>query len=152
MKKFAMVLFALCLPQVSSAAGLINEMQTCQGLLDFMEQKISAVSARYDVQELNKVRKGLDAYNGYIQREIVTPGLLQATGGNKAMADAYQKQVDAYKAGLVKQLAARYPQDKLLTDHAVAVNECSKKAVPSGAELESLKEALTTMVKLARAQ
>ena len=61
-----------------------------------------------------------------------------------------QKQVDTYKQSLVKQLEARYPKNRLFTDHAIAVNNCAKKAVPAGAELDELKEALNLMIKLAK--
>ena len=61
-----------------------------------------------------------------------------------------QEQVDTYKKTLVKQLEDRYQQNRLFTDQAIAVNNCAKKAVPSGQELEELKEALNMMVKLAK--
>jgi hypothetical protein len=132
------------------AAGLINDMQSCQGLIDFIDSKLDSAPAKYEKGDVKKVRKGLDGYNQYIQREIVEPGLLKFNGGDEAKAGAMQKQVDAYKQTLVKQYEARYPQNRLFTDHAVAVNNCAKKAVPSGQDLEALKVALNTMVELAK--
>lgn len=136
--------------QPSTAAGLINEMQGCQGVIDFLDKKLESAPSKYDDDDVTKVREGLDGYNQYIQREIVSPGLLQATGGDKSKADDYQRQVDSYKESLVTQLDARYPQNRLFSDHAVAINNCAKKAVPSGQELENLKEALNIMLKLAQ--
>ena len=47
------------------------------------------------------------------------------------------------------QLDTRYPQNRLFSDYAIAINNCAKKSVPSGQELEDLKAALNTMLKLA---
>jgi len=138
------------IPQTSIAAGLVNEMQSCQGLLDFVEAKLDTVPETYPKGDVEKVRKGVKAYNKYIQNEIVTPGLLQATGGDKAKADEYQKQVDVYKGTLTKQFESRYPQKRLFSDHAIAINNCAKKAVPSGQDLEALKQALNIIVELAK--
>jgi len=132
------------------AAGLINDMQSCQALINFVDNKLDSVPSNYDKGDVKKVRTGLESYNQYIQREIVSPGLLQFNNGDKAKANQMQKQIDTYKKTLVKQLEARYPQNRLFTDQAIAVNNCAKKAVPSGQELEELKEALNLMVKLAK--
>jgi len=140
----------LLIPQLSMAAGLINDMQSCQGLIEFIDKKLDSAPSKYEKSHVKKVRKGLEGYNQYIQREIVWPGLLQFNGGDKTKANDMQKQIEAYKQTLVKQLDARYPQNRLFTDQAIAVNNCAKKAVPSGQELEGLKEALTIMVELAK--
>lgn len=132
------------------AAGLINDMQSCQALIDFVDNKLDSGPSNYDKGDVKKVRTGLESYNQYIQREIVSPGLLQFNNGDKAKANQMQKQIDTYKKTLVKQFEARYPQNRLFTDQAIAVNNCAKKAVPSGQELEELKEALNLMVKLAK--
>ncbi len=68
--------------------------------------------------------------------------------GNQAKANQMQKQVDSYKQSLIKQYQKRYSQNRLFMDHALSLNNCSKKAVPSGQALEQLKLALQTMVKL----
>ena len=131
------------------AAGLINEMQSCQAFIDFIDNKLNSAPSTYDPEDVKKVREGLGTYNQYIQRQIVSPGLLEFNGGDKDKADQMQKQVDTYKQTLVKQLEARYPQNRLFMDHAIQVNNCAKKAVPSEGELDELKEALNLMVKLA---
>ena len=132
------------------AAPSINDMQGCQGLLDFVDGKLSNAPAKYHTSDVKTVRVGLKQYNDYIQNEIVTPGLVKFNKGNISKANAMQKQVDAYKLTLVKGLKTRYPQNRLFMDHAVAVNNCAKKAVPSGQALENLKAALNTMVKLSK--
>jgi len=148
-------LIATVLSIVSSplmAAGLINDMQTCQGFLNFIDTKLNTAPAEYAQQDITTVRNGLNAYNHFIQTEIVTPGLLQFNHGDKAKANQMQKQVDDYKQTLVNQLQKRYPQDRLFMDHAIAINNCAKKAVPKGNDLEALKTSLQTMVKLAKLQ
>lgn len=132
------------------AGPSVNDMQTCQALLEFLDKKLDNAPNNYTPAEVQTVRSGLNGYHQYIQKEIVTPGLLAFTGGNSGKAEQMQQQVDAYKAQLVGSLNKRYPQPRLLTDHAVAVNECAKKAVPSGQRLEALKTALETMVGLAK--
>lgn len=132
------------------AAGLINDMQSCQALINFVDNKLDSGPSNYDKGDVKKVRTGLESYNQYIQREIVSPGLLQFNNGDTTKANQMQKQIDTYKKTLVKQFEARYPQNRLFTDQAIAVNNCAKKAVPSGQELEELKEALNLMVKLAK--
>lgn len=150
LKKFMMMALLFIVPQLSMAAGLINDMQSCQGLIDFVDNKLDSAPAKYAKEDVKKVRRGLKGYNQYIQREIVSPGLLQFNGGDQAKATGMQKQVDAYKQTLVKQFKVRYPQNRLFTDQAIAINNCAKKAVPTGQELEGLKEALNIMIELAK--
>lgn len=150
MKKILIIGLLLIFSKSSMAAGLINEMQSCQALIEFIDNKLDLAPSTYEQDDVNKVRKGLGTYNQYIQRQIVSPGLLQFNGGDKDKANQMQKQVDTYKQTLVKQLEARYPKNRLFTDHAIAVNNCAKQAVPSGGELDELKEALNLMVKLAK--
>lgn len=150
MKQFILVSFLILFSKSSIAAGLINDMQSCQGLIDFINTKLDSAPAHYDAANIKTVRTGLDAYNNYIQQEIVSPGLLKFNGGNQAKANQMQKQVDAYKQSLVKQYQKRYPQDRLFMDHALFLNNCSKKAVPSGQALEQLKQALHTIVELSK--
>jgi hypothetical protein len=135
--------------QPSAAARLVNDMQSCQAWIDFINNKLESAPSKYDDDDIIIVREGLDGYNQYIQHEIVSPGLLQFTGGDKSKADDYQNQVDTYKESLVVQLDTRYPQNRLFSDYAIAINNCAKKSVPSGQELEDLKAALNTMLKLA---
>ena len=142
------ILFALSQPALANR--LVNDIQGCQGYMDFIDEKLAKAPAKYPEADVKNVIKGLDAYDVYIQNQIVTPGLLKFTGGDKAKADALQKQVDDYKKTLVKNLHKRYPQPRLFMDHAVSINDCAKKAVPSGQALEDLKLALNTIVKLSQ--
>ena len=132
------------------SASLINDMQGCQAVLKFVDMKLADAPKSYAPEDVKLVRKGLKTYDTYIQKEIVTPGLLQFNGGDKAKARTMQDQVDTYKSQLVAGFEKRYPQAGLKTDHAISVNECAKKAVPEGADLEALKKAVETMVKLAQ--
>lgn len=147
-------IFALglvCMPlNAINAGSLINEMQGCQGLLQFVDSKLKAAPAKYSAKDVASVRKGLQQYNAFIQKEVVTPSLLQYNGGDKAKADLMQKQVNAYKDTVIKSYQSRYPQPRLFTDQAMAINNCTKKIVPKGQALEDLKVALQTMVKLAQ--
>ncbi len=150
MKKILIIGLLLIVSKSPLAAGLINEMQYCQALINFVDNKLDLAPSNYDQEDVKKIRKGLGTYNQYIQRQIVSPGLLQFNGGDKDKANQMQKQVDTYKQTLAKQLEARYPKNRLFMDHAIAVNNCAKKTVPSGGELAQLKEALNLMVKLAK--
>lgn len=132
MKKILIIGLLLVVSKSPLAAGLINEMQYCQALIDFVDNKLDLAPSNYAQEDVEKIRKGLGTYNQYIQRQIVSPGLLEFNGGDKGKANQMQKQVDAYKQSLVKKLEARYPKNRLFTDHAIAVNNCAKKAVPSG--------------------
>lgn len=139
----------LIVPQISMAA-LINNMQGCQGLIEHLDKKLAATSSKYGKSEVAKARSGLAGYNRYIQGEIITPGLLKFNAGDKAKAEAMQEQVDAYKQTVVNQYDQAYPQNRLFMDHAVALNECTKQAVPSGQALADLKETMTLMLAFAR--
>lgn len=152
MKRILTALLLVISSQAALAAGLVNDMQSCQGLLEFIDKKLDTSSARYSRSDIKEVRQGLTAYDDYIQREIIAPSLLEFNGGDKGKANDMQKQVDAYKATLVGQYDARYPDNQLYMDHAIAVNECAKKAVPAGDELEALKTGLTKMVEMVSAK
>lgn len=144
MKKTLLTCVLAFAPMVSVAAPSVNDMQTCQGLLDFLDGKL-AETTQYDASEVAKIRQGLKGYNDYIQTDIVTPGLRQY--GDVA---SLQAQVDQYKATIVNAYKGRYTDKRIYADHAVAVNNCAKKAVPSGAKLEQLKQALELMLKLSK--
>lgn len=135
---------------VANAAPSINDMQGCQALLEFLDDKLSSAPSKYTSANVKTVRKGLSIYNAYIQKEIVTPGLIKFNGGDKSKAKAMQVQVDAYKKTVVQSYEARFPQNRLFMDHAIAVNGCAKQAVPAGNDLQALKDALNTMVELAK--
>ena len=149
-KNCAIGTILLLTPLLSSANSSINEMQSCQGLLDFIEEKLDSAPAKYPDADVSKIRDGLDGYNNYIQTEIITPGLLAFNSGDASKARGMQQQIDTYKKSLVNTFQSRYPENRIYTDQAVAVNNCAKKAVPSGQALKELTEALNTMVKLAK--
>jgi hypothetical protein len=136
--------------QPAMAKPSINDMQGCQAVIDFVDAKLDTVGSKYDAVDVEIVRNGLNAYHTYIQVEIVTPGLLEFNGGDKGKADAMQMQVDAYKTTVTNVYATKYPQERLFAHHAVAINECAKKAVPAGADLEALKAALNKIIELAK--
>jgi len=134
----------------SFAAPSINDLQSCQALLDFVDDKLTQSPTSYPSSDIKLVRSGLDKYNDYIQKEVVSPSLLKFSGGDVGKAKAMQGQVDAYKKALVTSLHNRYKTPGVFTDHAIAINECAKKAAPSGKALDDLKTALETMIKLAK--
>ena len=147
--KSLFLLLAACLSLNTLSANLINDMQGCQALIDHVDNILKDAPETYREKDVKNVRKGLKAYKKYIQDEIVTPGLLKFNAGDKKKAKAMQVQVDAYKATVTKAYDGKF-KDKLFTDHAISINECAKKAVPTGDDLEALKVALTTMVELAK--
>jgi len=136
--------------QLSTAGRLINDMQSCQALIKFIDSKLDVSPAGYSKSAIAKVRKGLHGYNQYIQTEIITPGLLKFNGGDKTKASDMQKQVNGYKQSVLKAYETRYPQNSLLMDHAVALNNCAKKAVPKGRALADLKISLQSIVELSK--
>ena len=150
LKILTLALLLSSAPQLSVAAPSINTMQGCQGILDFVDKKLSTPPAKYPQTDVQNIRKGLKAYNQYIQKDIVTPGLLAFTSGDKPKADALQVQVNAYKTNIVTNLMKRYPQNRLFADHAISINDCAKEAVPAGQALEDLKVALHTIIKLSK--
>lgn len=147
-----LLLAVLITPLATSAlaAPSINNMQTCQGVIDFVEYKLDSAPDKYPQEDLNAVRLGLGGYDNFIQQEIVTPGLLKFNGGDAAKAKAMQKQVDEYKATIVGGLKKQYKDTRFYTDFAVAINDCAKQSVPAGQALENLKVAINTLVKLAK--
>ncbi len=136
--------------QIATAKPNINDMQGCQGIIDFVDGKLNPAPAKYNATDVKKIRHGLKIYNDFIQRTIVTPGLLQFNKGNAAKANAMQKQVDVYKAQIVRNYKKRYPQPRLFGDFAISINDCAKQAVPKGANLNALKTALETIIKLGK--
>lgn len=132
------------------ATASINEMQSCQGLLDFLDSQLDVSSSKYSSTDIDVIRKGLKLYNQHIQEKIVTPGLIKFSTGDKAQAKALQEQVDAYKLTLVNSFKARYPEPRLYMDQAVALNNCTQKAVPADEALDDLKAAMNMIVKLAK--
>ncbi|MCA6128703.1 hypothetical protein [Thalassolituus oleivorans] len=135
--------------KLAVAAPLVNEMQGCQGILDFVNVKVSQASDLYSKNDISAIKKGLDAYNSYIQNEIITPSIAATVANDKNKAASLQKQINDYRATLVTQLSQRYPQKPLVTDYVVLINECTKKAAPAGEPLEALKVSFQLIVQLA---
>ena len=145
-KIVVLICFTFSVPSLATAS--INDMQSCQALLDFINSQLDG--SDYPSTDTEVIRKGLKLYNQHIQEKIVTPGLIQFNSGDTAKADVMQEQVDAYKEVLVNSFKSRFPQKRLYMDQAVALNNCTQKAVPSDESLERLKEAMDTIVKLAQ--
>ncbi|WP_198946590.1 hypothetical protein [Kiloniella majae] len=139
----------ITLSQPAMAEPSINNMQGCQALIDFLDAKLDQTS--YDSSDVTKVQGGLAAYNSYIQNEIITPGLLKFSNGDKSKASKLQEQVDAYKTQVVAGYNKRYPQNRLFMDHVVALNNCTQQAIPQGADLQALKTSMETMVAILKA-
>ncbi|KLN59236.1 hypothetical protein WH96_18680 [Kiloniella spongiae] len=136
------------LSQPSLAEPSINNMQGCQALIDFIDAKLEQAS--YGSSDIAKVRDGLDVYNSYIQNEIITPGLLKFSNGDQGKASKLQEQVDVYKHTVVNAYNQKYPQNRIFMDHVVALNNCTQQAIPQGADLQTLKSSMETMITLAQ--
>jgi hypothetical protein len=149
---FILAVVTLSSYPTSAAKPSINEMQTCQGLIDFFSHKLENLSSKYDENDLIIVQKGLSTYNDYIQNTFVSPGLLKFSNGNQDKADALQKQVDAYKAKVVKSYQNQYPYQKISRGFVESLNECTQKAVPSGNDLDTLKISFIKMLELMKSQ
>jgi len=153
MKKTTVVLAAILMghfSQITHAQSLINDMQACQGLLDYMQQKLAKAPTQYETSRINAIQKALKSYDDYIQNTIITPGLLKFNGGNQTKAAAMQQQVDAYKHTITVSMIARDNSGQLTSNHAVSLNNCAKKAVPIGQNLTDLKAAINDIVAIAQ--
>ena len=128
----------------------INDMQGCQAVIDFVDAKLASAPPQYEAADVKAARKGLKAYNSYIQNDIVSPGLLEFNGGDASKAKAMQTQVDSYKASITAALNSKFPQQRLFMDHVVALNNCAKQAVPKGTDLDALKAGMNAMVTMAK--
>ncbi|MGR0279164.1 hypothetical protein ACUM5Y_08940 [Marinomonas dokdonensis] len=134
-----------------AAAPSLNEMQECQAVLDFVVGKTSDMASVYPEQDLQAVREGLVAYNDFIQQDIMTPGLLAYSNNDAEKAATLQQQIDAYKTSVTAGLSTRYSQQTLITDYAVVINGCAKKALPpSSSDVALLKRSLETIIQLAQ--
>ena len=69
--------------KLAIAAPLVNQMQGCQGILDFVNVKVSQASDLYSKNDVSVIKKGLDAYNSYIQNEIITPSIAATVANDK---------------------------------------------------------------------
>lgn len=138
--------------QASAARPSINDMQTCQGLIDFVSLKLENLPKTYNKADVEVVQKGLNVYNNFIQKTFVKPGLLKFSQGDKKKAEGMQKQVDIYKVKVLKSYQNQYPYNKISQGFVKSLNECTQKAVPNGRDLTMLKTSFIKMVELMKNQ
>ena len=138
---------ALVASGTAHAKPSINDVQTCQAHLDFVDAKLASVK-KYDKAQVKTVRKGLKSYNDFLQSEHVTPGLMALYGGDKAKVKSTQVQIDAYKKNVVAGLDKRYPQPRVFMDHAISIDACYTKAPMDASGTAVMTEALQTLVAL----
>ncbi|MBB1269543.1 hypothetical protein [Shewanella sp. SR44-3] len=151
LKPFILSLWIMTLSSGAAfAAPSINDMQGCQAYLDFVANKLTDLKDVYSIDDISSIRRGLSKYNQHIQRTIITPGLLEFTGNDAQKAKETQLQIDAYKTHVSESLKQKYQKNKLLSDYAIAIDECAKKAMPAGAVLQELKTAVELIVSLAK--
>ncbi|MBJ7536249.1 hypothetical protein [Marinomonas transparens] len=153
MKYIKSVVSMLCLvvaPLSMAAYPSINEAQSCQALVDFVDIKVSKIGDRYTKNDIALIRKGLSAYSAYLQEDVITPGLLSFYGGNAKKAKAMNKLFYRNKVTFMRHLNERYSDQKLITDYAYAINQCAKKSLPKGDTYWQLKSSLETIIRLAK--
>lgn len=131
-------------------ANIINDMQSCQALNQFIINKLKSGDSPYSTDRIDTVVSGLASYNAFIQSDIVMPGLLAFSDGDIDQANEMQEQVDSYKAELESSFELRYPSNEMVTDFATTINNCAKKAVPTGDALASLQLSLSTLLAMAQ--
>ena len=124
----------------------INAMQGCQATLQFIDQKLDATSP-YPADQVATVKTGLANYDQFIQQTVIDPGLKEYTKGDTAAMAEFQNQIDAYKATLVSAYHQRFPDPGIKSDLILAVNNCAKTSVPSGAGQQELRTTLETMAR-----
>lgn len=132
-----------------AAKPSVNDMQMCQASIEFITQKAEALS---DKSAAKTITTGLSAYDGWIQSEVIDPGLLEYTGGDKAKAKAFQDQIDQFKAKLVGQMGQRYSQPGMITDYAVMIDNCVKKGNPGSTIYDQLKASVDAIIAQAQAK
>lgn len=147
--KFICIMFGLGIASIAKAS-LLNEMQSCQAMIAFVEKKLKYPPSSYTDSDIQKVLGGLNSFDEHIQSKVITPGLLSFNGSDKSKADAMQAQIDTYKSQLVAGFEKRYPQDKLFTDFAVILSNCSTKVKLDEPTKAQLKTSLNTIVAMAR--
>lgn len=140
--KLITVLFLVTLSQLSNADRMLNDMQSCQALLQYIEQEVER-SDDYSGAKQEGVIKGLKGYNQFLQNEVITPGLIKFYQGDKSKAAETQLQVNDYKNNLVAQLQKRFKSQGIVMDNLVELNNCTKKIVPKGQALNDLKKSFS---------
>ncbi|MBT0586999.1 hypothetical protein [Alteromonas oceanisediminis] len=154
MKKLSAALFVSIVVSIPSqlveAAPSINEMQTCQGLLDYLYEKTQSTNLIYAPSDKEIIAKGLQQYDDFIQETFITPGLQSFVESTDTQVSTLQAQIDDYKVSLVEQLRLQYAEEKFVMNEVVSLNNCTKKAVPSGNALGDLKQAMERMIALVK--
>jgi hypothetical protein len=79
--------------QVVMAAPPANEMQICQAVLDFVDDKLRQTSNLYAEADIDKIKKGLSLYNQYIQSEIVDPSVISFSRDDQTQIKNIQQQL-----------------------------------------------------------
>lgn len=141
----------IAIPSIASAQQKpsINDMQGCQAIISHVLKKAEALA---DQTAAETITTGLSGYDTFIQTQVIDPGLLEFTGGDQAKADAFQEQIDAYKAGLVSKLDQKFAQPGMFTDYLTSLQKCASQAVPEGAGGEALKAAAEVILEQAKAR
>lgn len=127
----------------------VNQAQECQTVLDFTIERVESVG-KYDDALVKTITKGLRAYEAFLQSDHVDPGLLEFTGGDEKAAATYQTQINTYKAQVVSGLKAKYPQERIFTDQAVAINNCYTAAPMGDNKLQMMTDSVQGIVTLAK--
>lgn len=152
--KFAsaiMLAAGLAIPAQANNAQLVNQMQSCLAVIDFVDARLTPAPSHYPQTDVATVKRGLSGYKAHIQNNIVTPGLEAFAQGDKAKLEQYQTMFKQTQDGYIASLNKRYPQKRIFTDQAIAINNCAKQTVPKDAKkLEALKQALQTIIVLAK--
>lgn len=136
----------LCSLPTFAAARLLNDMQGCQSVLDFVVEKIDAKPPHATAEELAAMKSALVDYRQAIQRQVVEPGLMAAASGDEAQAQEWQEKVDEYLAARVANYHKRFPQPKLFGDFALLINDCAQKWLPKGVDVDPLRNALMSIM------
>ena len=135
--KFKQLLLSACLMlSVSVQAAQINEQLTCYAQLTHVKNKLSMVSDHYANSDIDLIKKGVNAYQQYLQSAHIEPGMKQFP--------TMQAQVDAMQTAMVQKFDENYPQPRYFMDHAVMLNNCYKQYTPTKAQGD---EAVQAMIK-----
>lgn len=125
----------------------INEIHSCLALTNFVNSKISGASNTYSTEEMDMIQKGLTSYSRYLDRDVIDPKLLKIYGGKVSQANLMKKLFSRQQASFTRYLSDRYSEDKIPTDYAIAIKECSVKTGSQGDIALALKKAIDTMIK-----
>jgi hypothetical protein len=121
---------------VSAQAAQINQQLTCYAQLTHVKNKLPVVSDHYASSDIGIIKKGVNAYQQYLQSAHIEPGMKQFP--------TMQAQVDAMQKAMVQKFDERYPQPRYFMDHAVMLNNCYKQYAPTKAQGD---EAVQAMIK-----